>query len=519
MTGAASITLAAASGLAYAASLPPYDHGWVAFLALLPITCVVLDRSIRPGRLFLLGWLAGTIATSLLVSSSVAASAMRYFGLPAPAAWLAGLLTAQLYGAPYFGLFAALAGVAARDRRPVVAAPLIAAAWVTCDLLRSRALDGCPWVLLAHSQHAQPLLLQVADLGGAAAVSFVVALVGAALAISLRGIVTRSGTGALRAARAAPRPAGALVLAACVLGAAVLYGAVQRARWGVAADAETLRVAVVQGNLPDAWRYSLRAQAGALQRLETLTARVLSPPPDLVVWPENAVSVSPDTTAADFARAIRGLPARSRLLVGAPRAATIGPGRAALFNAAFLVAPDGTRAVVYDKLRLTPWAEGPPWPLGELGLWPRAPGAYSPGAPQALPMLRGKPFAVSICSEAIDARAIRAQVRDGATFLVNVANDGWFDGRPAVAQHAAAVALRAVENRRPLVRVTATGISQVVGPDGTVQGEIGSGVADAIASDIAPQTARTLYTRIGDAFAWLCAAVVAAAALLRPRRT
>jgi len=245
---------------------------------------------------------------------------------------------------------------------------------------------------------------------------------------------------------------------------------------------------------------------------------VVSPPPDLVVWPENAVSVSPDATAADFAAAIRALPPDSRLLVGAPRAATVGPGRAAVFNSVFLIAPDGSRRAVYDTLRLTPWAEGPPWPLGGLGLWTNRPGAYSPGAPLGLPELRGRRFGVSICSEAIDARPIREQVRPGATFLVNVANDGWFDGRPAVEQHAVAAALRAVENRRALVRVTATGISQVVGPDGTVRAAIGSGVAGAVGEEIAPRTEIALYTRIGDGFAWLCVAAATAAALLRSRR-
>ena len=513
------LVLAVASGLAYAAAFPPFGFAWVAFVALIPITWLALEPGARAGRLFLLGWLSGTVATTLLVSSSVAASGIRYFGLSFPLAWIAGEIVPQIYGAPYFGLFAVLAGLAARGRRPLVAAPLIAAAWVTCDLLRSRVLDGCPWVLLAHSQHAHPLLLQVADLGGVAAPSFVIALVNAALALALRPLVLRRRDLVPEtAARGSPGGSALapLALAATVLAATLVYGRVQLARWS-APPADTLRVAVVQGNLPDEWRYSLRAQPEALARLEELTSRVLTPPPDLVVWPENAVSVSPDATASDFAAAIRELPPESRLLIGAPRAATVGPGRAALYNSAFLIAPDGTRRPVYDKLRLTPWAEGPPWPLASLGVWKPPPGAYSPGAPLDLPELRGHPFGVSICSEAIDARPIREQVARGATFLVNVANDGWFDGRPAVRQHAVAAALRAVENRRELVRVTATGVSQIVGPDGVVRAEIASGVADAIADRVGLHDTITLYTRVGDAFAWLCVAAVIAAAVLRPR--
>lgn len=505
------ILLALGSGLLYAAAFPPFDVGELAFLALVPLLLVVLAPGMRARRRFLLGWLAGTVATSLLVTTSVVAAAERYFALSPGPAWLAGLLAPQLYGAPYFGLFALLAGAAVeRCRGPAGAALAIAAAWTSCDFLRSQLGDGCPWVLLAHSQHAHPTLLQVADLGGAPAVSFLVALVNAAVVLALTALRT-------------PLPGRRRVLArlalllACVLGTSALYGRVQLARWSAPAG-EPLRVAVVQGNLPDAWRYSLGAQPEALRRMQQLTAGIAAQAPDLVVWPENAISVAPDATSSDFAAAIRGAPAHVRLLVGAPRAGEAGPGRAALYNAAFAIGPDGALSPVYDKLRLTPWAEGAPWPLGALpGLWPVTPGAYSPGSVRALPDLRGQPYAVSICSEAIDAGLIRAQVRQGATFLVNIANDGWFGDRPAAAQHAGAALLRAVENRRALVRVTATGISQVVAPSGVVLGEVPAGVAGTLVATVTPQHATTVYTRAGDAFAWLC--VLGLSAILARRAT
>src|SRR5262249_39149883 len=125
-------------------------------------------------RAFVLGWLAGTVACTALVTSSVAEAGTRYFGLAPAAAWGAGVLAAQLYGAVWFGVFAvAVHEIASfRESAPARAAAAIAAAWVACELLRSRVGDGCPWILVAHSQHDAPLLLQVAGLGGAAAVSF-----------------------------------------------------------------------------------------------------------------------------------------------------------------------------------------------------------------------------------------------------------------------------------------------------------------------------------------------------------
>jgi len=77
---------------------------------------------------------AGATAATLLVSSSVAEAATRYFGASPAAAWLAGVLAPQLYAAPYFAAFAALARAIVRRRTgPVLA----------------RAQDGVATVLVA----------------------------------------------------------------------------------------------------------------------------------------------------------------------------------------------------------------------------------------------------------------------------------------------------------------------------------------------------------------------------------
>ena len=516
MTSAVRLALAVTGGLLYAAAFPPVDLGWVAFVALVPLLLVTLDPSVTRGRTFLLGWLAGSVATSLLVTTSVATAATRYFELGPTTAWLAGLAAPQLYGAPYFGVFALLArAVARRSGGPVRSALAIAAAWVTCDLLRARLGDGCPWVLLAHSQHAHPTLLQVADLGGASLVAFVVALVNAAIALAIT--LTLSARRGNAPGRRAPLAALATVVT-LIVGATLVYGRIQLARWSAPPGA-SLRVALVQGNLPDSWRYSLRDQPEALRRMRDLTAQTLAEQPDLVVWPENAISISPDASSSGFAAVTSAMPATARLLIGAPRAVQTAPGRAALYNSALLIDPRGDSTPAYDKLRLTAWAEGPPWPLGALpGLWPRVAGAYTPGQPIALPEIRGHRFGVAICSEAIYAELIAAQVRRGATFLVNMANDGWFGDRPAGAQHAAAVALRAVESRRFLVRVTSTGVSMVVAPSGVVGATIPNASAGSLVATVTPLDATTLYTRIGDVFAWLCVLAVAVT-FVRPRRS
>ncbi|MEW6271915.1 MAG: hypothetical protein AB1689_21750, partial [Thermodesulfobacteriota bacterium] len=285
MTASGRILLALASGALYALAEPPHDLAALGFVALVPLLLAAFGARSTWGALGL-GWIAGTAAATLLVASSVAEAAARYFGASPASAWIAGALAPQLYAAPYFAVFAALArAIAGRRASPVAAALGVAAAWVGCELARSRIGDGCPWVLLAHSQHADPRWLQLAELGGTAAVSFVLALVSSAVALGL--VAARDG--ADRRVHDLVRLAALLVI---VLGAALLYGRARLAHWS-SVDAPTVRVAVVQPNLPDEWRLSLARVHDAIALASELTRATGDPEPALVVWPENAISVAP----------------------------------------------------------------------------------------------------------------------------------------------------------------------------------------------------------------------------------
>ena len=109
-------------------------------------------------------------------------------------------------------------------------------------------------------------------------------------------------------------------------------------------------------------------------------------------------------------------------------------------------------------------------------------------------------------------------VGQGADVLVNLSNDAWF-GHPAPARQQLEIAmLRAVENRRYLVRAAATGFSAVIDPHGRALVESEFGAEQVLNATVRASHARSPYQRWGDAFAWLVMAGVAAASLraLRP---
>jgi apolipoprotein N-acyltransferase len=140
-------------------------------------------------------------------------------------------------------------------------------------------------------------------------------------------------------------------------------------------------------------------------------------------------------------------------------------------------------------------------------------GDFVPGSEPTLFAVHGASFAVLICYEAIFPDFVRRLVARGAEVLVNQTNDGWFGDSRAPLQHLSMAAVRAIENRVPLVRVANTGISAVVAPDGAIESSIPLGARGVRVAEIGvARRPNTFYTRHGDWFAH--AAVLVAAFML-----
>jgi apolipoprotein N-acyltransferase len=119
-------------------------------------------------------------------------------------------------------------------------------------------------------------------------------------------------------------------------------------------------------------------------------------------------------------------------------------------------------------------------------------------------------FGVTICYEAIFPDQVRRYVKEGAEFLVNITNDAWFGRSAAPTQHLAMAVLRAVENRRYLVRAANTGISAIVEPSGRILRASDIFVPTVITGQIRMERTHTFYTRYGDLFAWICVIFIVA---------
>src|SRR5262249_44985395 len=136
--------------------------------------------------------------------------------------------------------------VMSREVPPWARVPLAAWLWTIGELLRTVLFTGMPWELLGHTQFQQLTLVQVADLGGVMAVSFVMAAASVAAADAVVLLVRR------RPWRTVVERVGFAVV---LLVATLAYGAVRLHGIDTEAPGATHAIAVVQGNLPNEFRW------------------------------------------------------------------------------------------------------------------------------------------------------------------------------------------------------------------------------------------------------------------------
>jgi apolipoprotein N-acyltransferase len=479
--------LAATAGGLYALAQPPADLPHVAWVALVPLLAAV-RRSASPSRAAGCGLLFA-IVFSALVAGWLPGSVHAFFSSSPVVAWFVALAVYLVFAGVPFALFGAFAHrlLAASPATILVGVPAL---YVGAELLRARVLGGLPWALLGHALHASPSLIQVADLGGVFAVSFLIGFVNAAALLALTGSRRRD----------------AVLPAAAAIGLVVAVALYGHARLAAVAESAggTVRVAIVQSNEAPAYRATQMAVDRALATYLRLSRDAFGPQrPDVVVWPENAIPVylDHDPTARRRVSAFADATGSS-VILGAPSRDEAGT---RFFNAAHLVTPGGGPGATYLKQRLVPFAEYSPLRGGA------ATGGteFSAGDAPTTFTVGPATWGPTICLDVIYGDVVRRTVLAGAEVLVNLSNESWLaaGGGGAAAQQVSQAIFRAVETRRDVVRAATTGLSGVIGANGIPRALLAEGKAGTLGVLISPRRSLTFYTRHGDVFAWGCVAL------------
>lgn len=480
---------AVGSGLTLALAYPRFDLEALAWVALVPLMVVAVSRP--PSAALVWGWLGGTIFFFTLLHWLNFTFSV-YSAIPWPLVYVPTLALAAYCGL-YVGLFcAALAWVGSR-RSPGLALALAPFAWVGGEWIRGHFLGGFPWGLLGYSQYRALPVIQIAEIGGVYAVSFV--LIAASSALAAPCVVPWR-----RAARG-------MAAAGVLVGAVLAFGGL-RLGAGDGAGAAA-RVGLIQPAIAQPLKFDPAHAARTVGTYVELSRRAARDAPQLLVWPETALPapLRRDTMLrfllVDLARELR-----TPLLVGSIDIAERTPEQ--YRNSAFLVTAAGVRER-YDKIQLVPFGEYVPLAalLGFVRGWAEFIADLEPGARPLVFPGPPAPFGVVICYEGIFPELVREFVKDGARFMVNMTNDAWFGRTSGPAQHLAMYPFRAVEHRLTVVRAANTGISAVIAPSGRIAPSLPLFEQGTLTAGIALRGTTTLYTRFGDWLAWLSLAVTA----------
>jgi apolipoprotein N-acyltransferase len=347
-----------------------------------------------------------------------------------------------------------------------------AAVWCGLEWIRGWFLTGFPWNDLAVSQWENYGLLQLASVGGTGLVSFVVVVMNLGVALSLMGVVERMGSGHRN--RMHPE----LYLPVLILTGSFTWGMTEMRRLQPEQqDYERLRLAAIQPLSENKWSDELVEEN--FRVLWELSDAAMSLKPDLVVWPETAIPeelrYSPRSVELVRRLVSGGVP----LVAGSLDFETDsdeGQVRRIFYNSAFLIDPSGNIIDDYRKQHLVMFGEYMPFAgwLPFLRALTPMPEDVTPGTGSGVLRLdsAGMSLGMLICFEDLMPGLARKRVEEGADLFLNQTNDAWFDPLWGSTAHLSHAVFRSVEQRRPTVRVTNSGVSAWIDPRGVVRDRI-----------------------------------------------
>jgi apolipoprotein N-acyltransferase len=456
---------------------------------------------------FVCGFLHG-LAFVLTCVSWIAETLSVHGGMSTAAGWGVLLLIGTVW-AIIIGTFAwALQRLSMRSiGLALVGAPFL---WVYTELVRAYLPEiSFPWSLLGYPAAGNPALVQVTTITGIYGVSFLVVAFNALLVWSVSAENVKE----------TKRRLAIFVMAIVVLALVESIGP----RFVPQATATHL-ARVVQPNFPENtqyigdWYVEHKAEMAELERL-SLRPSPGTQQPDLLIWPEAPApfSFQDPHFGPTMSHIVEQLhhpvvvgviewKPQQILVNGIPRNSAVP------YNSAAMLDEYGQRRFSYDKIHLVPFGEYEPFPLIHqvVSSVSEEVGGFHKGQERNVGTFsNGNKVSIFICYEAIYAGEVREFVNRGAELLINISNDGWFGTSQAAEQHLRMARVRAVENRRWLVRDTNSGISASVDPYGNVQRVMHRDERNSADLPYDFRTDKTIYTRFGDWFAWMCVIVSA----------
>ncbi|HZS56615.1 MAG TPA: apolipoprotein N-acyltransferase [Bryobacteraceae bacterium] len=459
--------LSLATAFLLLAIFPKFDFRFLAPVALTPLL-VALARTEDGWQRFVFGWATGIFYWFFLCTwiqfVLEAHGGMGVFG-----SWGSFVLFSVLK-ALHMAVFAWLAGPLMKQ---AYAIPAVAALWT--GLERTHGTFGFAWLALGNAGINMSVPLRVAPYVGVYGVSFIFCMLAAALAC----VVLRY-----------PR---VRLVPLATLAALIFIPAIPEN------IPRTDSALVVQPNINPDLQWTELLQEKTEKQLSVISDAFRS---KLVIWPELPAPLY-YYDDREFHQAATEIALHHGDFLFGTVAYT---GEHQPLNSAVLLGPDGLEVGRYDKIDLVPFGEFVPRVFSFVNRITQEAGDFVPGHDIKVLPAAAHRLGVFICYESAFPDLVRQFSKNGADVLVNLSNDAYFGHSEAREQHLLLARMRAVENRRYLIRSTNDGITAVINPAGQIVQRLPMYQEVAAPMRYGVVESTTFYSRHGDWFAWSCLA-------------
>jgi apolipoprotein N-acyltransferase len=368
---------------------------------------------------------------------------------------------------------------------------LLAAIWTAREFGSGNfPYGGFPWSRLSMSQ-SDSFLSSWVWWGGMSLLSFVIALLGALLALTIR---YRGGV---------PKLSFALVAVGLLVVPLVTPIGLTTAQSG------TKTIAAVQGDA-NAGLFSNVTPGTILQNHADATEIVLQQEReiDLLVWPENASDLDP-LRYPEARAVIEGIAQK----VDAPFTfGTVTRRGEESFNSTILWLPETGPVDFYDKRQPVPFAEYAPdrefWRMFAPELVDMIPRGYSFGVQDGIYEIDDFKAGTLICFEIAEDWILRDLTHSGAEVILSQTNNADFGYSDETFQQAGIARLRAIETGRTVVNISTVGLSAIYLPNGKVLSEVEWYTPAAMVEDVPLFTGLTPAMYVGTLFDWINLVIV-----------
>lgn len=386
--------------------------------------------------------------------------------------------------------------------------------WISYEFLRTKGFLGYSYGIMGYSQYLYLPIIQIASLTGVWGVSMLVVFPSAFLAAAWRESAWKKEKISifLKAHWKESLGYGLLLLIT------LLYGWAGRIDY---TSAREWKIALIQHNI-DPWKGGVWAYRQNLERLIRLSNEALKEKPELVVWSETAfvpgidwhTRYREDPDVYDIVQELRAYLSKQTIPFvfgnddGRLEKDRFGNLRRVDYNAAVLF-DQGRIQSIYRKIHLVPFTEYFPYERTFPWFYQKLKEAdthfWEPGREFTVFRAAGVSFSTPICFEDSFGYISREFVLRGAEVIINLTNDSWSGHVAAAMQHMSKAVLRAVENRRSVVRCSNGGMTCVIDPNGRILQILEPYTEGFLMAKVPVYTARqTLYTKWGDWFALVC---------------